>query len=94
MPMMNTNRKAFVQRALNQRAVIQRALNQRALNQRALNQRALNQRALNQRALNQRAPLVKTENHINLLRVKNVEKTVYIPVDIPENITEIVLKKI
>jgi len=89
MPMMNTNRKAFVQRALNQRAVIQRALNQRALKQ-----RALNQRALNQRALNQHAPLVKTENHINLLRVKNVEKTVYIPVDIPENIPEIVLKKI
>ena len=77
--MMNTNRKALVQRILTQRAIIQHAVNQRAINQ---------------RAINQHAPLVKTENQINLVCVKNVEKTVYVPVDIPENIPEIVLNKI
>ena len=87
--MMNTNRKAFIQRALNQQA-----LNQQALNQRAIIQQALNQQAINQRALNQHAHLIKTENQINLLCVKNIEKTVYVPVDIPENFPEIILNKI
>lgn len=97
--MMNTNRKAFIQRALNQQALTQQAVNQRAviqnaLNQRAINQRAINQRALRQHALNQQDPVIKTENQINLLCVKNIEKMVYVPVDIPENNTEIVLNKI
>ena len=92
--MMNTNRKAFIQRALNQQALNQRAVIQQAINQRALNQQAINQRALNQQALNQQAPLIKTENQINLLCVKKIEKIVYVPLDIPENNTEIVLNKI
>ena len=94
MPMMNTNRKAFIQRVLNQHAVIQHAVNQREIIQNALNQRALRQQAAIQRALIQQDPVIKTENQINLLCIKNVEKTLYVPVDIPENALEIVLNKI
>ena len=92
--MMNTNQKAIIQRALNQQALNQQAINQRVIVQQVLNQRALKQQALNRFALNQQNLLAKPDNVINCVRIHNVETTLHDPVDISENVPEIVCKQI
>ncbi len=100
--------RALVQRALVQRALVQRALVQRANNQRIINQRIINQRIINQRALMNNATLQPVEpvepvyfvsnsdKEIVCTRIYNREitETKYVPLAIPENVSEIVCRQI
>lgn len=92
--MMNTNQKAIIQRAINQQAINQQAINQRVIVQKVLNQRAIKQQALNRFVLNQQNIIAKPDDLINCVRINNVETIIHEPVDLPENVLEIVCKQI